>query len=221
MQLEPESWWRLHLKSVTLPDSEGPEFHKWTWLSGGVRLPSSYEIGIVDLKVRDYWDRKRESSWESGKEGTLTIGAKKNTWPDKILCGGDRLLPPREGAKQGLCVRTVGVGLCSDWSSLLIAGTAPFGNHSTGDFDDGFLRRKQRRNRTTFTLQQVMMSPFCKPATSCLQKTQSLSSSSLSFKIRLLTNYVKPDLSAFLNNLCVKESVWREGRGWWPCCDPR
>ncbi|KAB1271492.1 Dorsal root ganglia homeobox protein [Camelus dromedarius] len=34
-------------------------------------------------------------------------------------------------------------------------GTAPFGNHSTGDFDDGFLRRKQRRNRTTFTLQQL------------------------------------------------------------------
>ncbi|KAB0350481.1 hypothetical protein FD754_015338, partial [Muntiacus muntjak] len=33
--------------------------------------------------------------------------------------------------------------------------TAPFGNHSTGDFDDGFLRRKQRRNRTTFTLQQL------------------------------------------------------------------
>ncbi|XP_074193359.1 dorsal root ganglia homeobox protein isoform X1 [Rhinolophus sinicus] len=37
----------------------------------------------------------------------------------------------------------------------LEAGTAPFGNHSTGDFDDGFLRRKQRRNRTTFTLQQL------------------------------------------------------------------
>uniref|UniRef100_A0A8C0NTA8 Dorsal root ganglia homeobox n=1 Tax=Canis lupus familiaris TaxID=9615 RepID=A0A8C0NTA8_CANLF len=34
-------------------------------------------------------------------------------------------------------------------------GTAPFGNHSPGDFDDGFLRRKQRRNRTTFTLQQL------------------------------------------------------------------
>ncbi|KAK7808287.1 hypothetical protein U0070_013969 [Myodes glareolus] len=37
----------------------------------------------------------------------------------------------------------------------LSVGTAPFGNHSTGDFDDGFLRRKQRRNRTTFTLQQL------------------------------------------------------------------
>ncbi|XP_033617775.1 dorsal root ganglia homeobox protein isoform X3 [Fukomys damarensis] len=36
-----------------------------------------------------------------------------------------------------------------------LTGTAPFGNHSTGDFDDGFLRRKQRRNRTTFTLQQL------------------------------------------------------------------
>ncbi|NXR42423.1 DRGX protein, partial [Zosterops hypoxanthus] len=34
-------------------------------------------------------------------------------------------------------------------------GTAPFGGHSAGDFDDGFLRRKQRRNRTTFTLQQL------------------------------------------------------------------
>nr|Q62798.1 RecName: Full=Dorsal root ganglia homeobox protein; AltName: Full=Dorsal root ganglion 11; AltName: Full=Homeobox protein DRG11; AltName: Full=Paired-related homeobox protein-like 1 [Rattus norvegicus]AAA87203.1 paired-like homeodomain transcription factor [Rattus norvegicus] len=36
-----------------------------------------------------------------------------------------------------------------------LEGTAPFGNHSTGDFDDGFLRRKQRRNRTTFALQQL------------------------------------------------------------------
>ncbi|KAF2979678.1 hypothetical protein EK904_003033 [Melospiza melodia maxima] len=35
------------------------------------------------------------------------------------------------------------------------AGAAPFGGHSAGDFDDGFLRRKQRRNRTTFTLQQL------------------------------------------------------------------
>ncbi|XP_067828467.1 dorsal root ganglia homeobox protein [Heptranchias perlo] len=33
--------------------------------------------------------------------------------------------------------------------------TNSFGAHSTSDFDDGFLRRKQRRNRTTFTLQQL------------------------------------------------------------------
>ncbi|KTF78505.1 hypothetical protein cypCar_00039201 [Cyprinus carpio] len=33
--------------------------------------------------------------------------------------------------------------------------TNGFGNHASGDFDDGFLRRKQRRNRTTFTLQQL------------------------------------------------------------------
>ncbi|KAG9341105.1 hypothetical protein JZ751_019859 [Albula glossodonta] len=33
--------------------------------------------------------------------------------------------------------------------------TGGFGNHTSGDFDDGFLRRKQRRNRTTFTLQQL------------------------------------------------------------------
>lgn len=32
-----------------------------------------------------------------------------------------------------------------------------FGNHAPTDFDDGFLRRKQRRNRTTFTLQQVII----------------------------------------------------------------
>uniref|UniRef100_G1SDY8 Dorsal root ganglia homeobox protein n=1 Tax=Oryctolagus cuniculus TaxID=9986 RepID=G1SDY8_RABIT len=36
-----------------------------------------------------------------------------------------------------------------------LEGSAPFSSHSTGDFDDGFLRRKQRRNRTTFTLQQL------------------------------------------------------------------
>ncbi|XP_014730789.1 PREDICTED: dorsal root ganglia homeobox protein [Sturnus vulgaris] len=36
-----------------------------------------------------------------------------------------------------------------------LEGAAPFGGHSAGDFDDGFLRRKQRRNRTTFTLQQL------------------------------------------------------------------
>lgn len=45
---------------MTLPDSEGPEFHKWAWLSRGVRLPSPYEIGVVELKVRDYWDRERQ-----------------------------------------------------------------------------------------------------------------------------------------------------------------
>ncbi|XP_069744311.1 dorsal root ganglia homeobox protein [Narcine bancroftii] len=33
--------------------------------------------------------------------------------------------------------------------------SSSFGGHGTSDFDDGFLRRKQRRNRTTFTLQQL------------------------------------------------------------------
>ncbi|XP_053307109.1 dorsal root ganglia homeobox protein [Spea bombifrons] len=37
----------------------------------------------------------------------------------------------------------------------LEVGSAPFGAHSAAEFDDGFLRRKQRRNRTTFTLQQL------------------------------------------------------------------
>ncbi|XP_075466266.1 dorsal root ganglia homeobox protein [Ascaphus truei] len=37
----------------------------------------------------------------------------------------------------------------------LEVGSAPFGGHSPAEFDDGFLRRKQRRNRTTFTLQQL------------------------------------------------------------------
>ncbi|CAH2321611.1 dorsal root ganglia homeobox [Pelobates cultripes] len=37
----------------------------------------------------------------------------------------------------------------------LSVGSAPFGGHSAAEFDDGFLRRKQRRNRTTFTLQQL------------------------------------------------------------------
>ncbi|XP_067323028.1 dorsal root ganglia homeobox protein [Anolis sagrei] len=36
-----------------------------------------------------------------------------------------------------------------------LEGATPFGGPSAADFDDGFLRRKQRRNRTTFTLQQL------------------------------------------------------------------
>ncbi|XP_056385932.1 dorsal root ganglia homeobox protein isoform X1 [Hyla sarda] len=36
-----------------------------------------------------------------------------------------------------------------------LEGSPPFGGHSSAEFDDGFLRRKQRRNRTTFTLQQL------------------------------------------------------------------
>ncbi|XP_051897556.1 dorsal root ganglia homeobox protein isoform X1 [Pristis pectinata] len=43
-------------------------------------------------------------------------------------------------------------GECCRTNSLNSSG---FGGHSTSDFDDGFLRRKQRRNRTTFTLQQL------------------------------------------------------------------
>lgn len=38
---------------------------------------------------------------------------------------------------------------------LYSVNSGGFGSHGAGDFDDGFLRRKQRRNRTTFTLQQV------------------------------------------------------------------
>ncbi|XP_043912704.1 dorsal root ganglia homeobox protein [Protopterus annectens] len=37
----------------------------------------------------------------------------------------------------------------------LDVNSTSFGSHAAGDFDDGFLRRKQRRNRTTFTLQQL------------------------------------------------------------------
>ncbi|XP_072881894.1 dorsal root ganglia homeobox protein [Hemitrygon akajei] len=43
-------------------------------------------------------------------------------------------------------------GECCRTNSLNSSG---FGGHGAGDFDDGFLRRKQRRNRTTFTLQQL------------------------------------------------------------------
>ncbi|CAJ1067573.1 dorsal root ganglia homeobox protein [Xyrichtys novacula] len=40
-------------------------------------------------------------------------------------------------------------------SILSAVNSSGFGNHAPADFDDGFLRRKQRRNRTTFTLQQL------------------------------------------------------------------
>ncbi|XP_018425520.1 PREDICTED: dorsal root ganglia homeobox protein [Nanorana parkeri] len=36
-----------------------------------------------------------------------------------------------------------------------LEGSPPFTSHSSAEFDEGFLRRKQRRNRTTFTLQQL------------------------------------------------------------------
>jgi hypothetical protein len=39
--------------------------------------------------------------------------------------------------------------------NLFSVNSSGFANHAPADFDDGFLRRKQRRNRTTFTLQQV------------------------------------------------------------------
>lgn len=50
--------------------------------------------------------------------------------------------------------------ICQKYNILIVSrfytvNTNGFGNHASGDFDDGFLRRKQRRNRTTFTLQQV------------------------------------------------------------------
>ncbi|CAL8300250.1 unnamed protein product [Merluccius merluccius] len=43
-------------------------------------------------------------------------------------------------------------GECCRTNTLNSGG---FANHAPPDFDDGFLRRKQRRNRTTFTLQQL------------------------------------------------------------------
>ncbi|CAL8366418.1 dorsal root ganglia homeobox protein [Gadus morhua] len=43
-------------------------------------------------------------------------------------------------------------GECCRTNTLNSSG---FANHAPADFDDGFLRRKQRRNRTTFTLQQL------------------------------------------------------------------
>uniref|UniRef100_A0A667WZN1 Dorsal root ganglia homeobox protein n=1 Tax=Myripristis murdjan TaxID=586833 RepID=A0A667WZN1_9TELE len=43
-------------------------------------------------------------------------------------------------------------GECCRSNTLNSSG---FANHAPADFDDGFLRRKQRRNRTTFTLQQL------------------------------------------------------------------
>ncbi|KAL4641076.1 dorsal root ganglia homeobox protein [Arapaima gigas] len=43
-------------------------------------------------------------------------------------------------------------GECCRTNTLNAGG---FGGHAAADFDDGFLRRKQRRNRTTFTLQQL------------------------------------------------------------------
>ncbi|KAG7236353.1 hypothetical protein INR49_001050, partial [Caranx melampygus] len=43
-------------------------------------------------------------------------------------------------------------GECCRSNTLNSSG---FANHAAADFDDGFLRRKQRRNRTTFTLQQL------------------------------------------------------------------
>ena len=84
---------------MTLPDSEGPEFHKWTWLSGGVRLPSSYEIGIVDLKVRDYWDRKRERElMREWKRGNLNNRSK-----EKHLARQDSVWRGQAAASQGGC----------------------------------------------------------------------------------------------------------------------
>ncbi|CAG09380.1 unnamed protein product, partial [Tetraodon nigroviridis] len=38
---------------------------------------------------------------------------------------------------------------------LVLVNSSGFSSHTPADFDDGFLRRKQRRNRTTFTLQQL------------------------------------------------------------------
>lgn len=52
---------------------------------------------------------------------------------------------------------TVNLTLFTLSNKLLSVNTTGFGNHAQADFDDGFLRRKQRRNRTTFTLQQVIL----------------------------------------------------------------
>ncbi|KAG8137756.1 hypothetical protein E2320_004960 [Naja naja] len=62
--------------------------------------------------------------------------------------------PPLEGPPRGCCEQAAGARLPLSGLSPGPGATA-FGGPSTADFEDGFLRRKQRRNRTTFTLQQL------------------------------------------------------------------
>jgi hypothetical protein len=139
------------------------------------------QLGLMAKFFFFFFWRKRVG--ESGKEGFWKEKQKKNQptfglrlWVWWVCVWGGRL-------------RVSGFwgpgAFCSGWSSLLPVGTAPFGNHATGDFDDGFLRRKQRRNRTTFTLQQVRMSLCLRISCFPAPPKAELSNSSWSFKIRL------------------------------------
>lgn len=145
---EPEGRWGHHL-SQWLFLARVPNFrssgHSWAY---NQRLLG--ERGHKREEERGVFIRRREKD-ALGQTGLCLEGTGPCLWTR--VCGWELRWGPGTSG--------------SGWPSVLPVGTAPFGNHSTGDFDDGFLRRKQRRNRTTFTLQQVMsllrLSYFLRP----------------------------------------------------------